>query len=266
MGDLPRWNDGLIMMGDLPRCKMMVSLWWVTYPNRRWSKYELVSLWWVTYPEKMMISLWWVTYPDEGGGLIMMGDLLIKMMISLWWVTYPGNMMVLLWWVTYPRKRWWSHYDGWPTQMKSERWSNYNGQPTQMKDERWSHYNRWPTQMQRFFQKKWSHCYGWPTQMEKCDLPDKKTWQVKSWQDKADKWRFLIARLTWRLLLMTRLISSFLWDSPISRVHLILFSFQDLNRFFVIINSMILSLSTILLDFIEDLPVTIQKFVQHLWG
>jgi hypothetical protein len=244
-------DGGLIMMGDLPRCKMMVSLWWVTYPNGRWSKYELVSLWWVTYLEKMMISLWWVTYPDEGGGLIMMGDLLIKMMVSLWWVTYPGNMMVSLWWVTYPRKRWWSHYDGWPTQMKSERWSHYNGRPTQM---------------QRVFQKKWSHYYGWPTQMEKCDLPGKKTWQVKSWQDKADKWRFLIARLTWRLLLMTRLISSFLWDSPISRVHLILFSFQDLNRFFVIINSMILSLSTILLDFIEDLPVTIQKFVQHLWG
>jgi hypothetical protein len=29
-------QDGLIMMGDLPGWKkMMVSLWWVTYPNGR---------------------------------------------------------------------------------------------------------------------------------------------------------------------------------------------------------------------------------------
>jgi hypothetical protein len=75
---------------------------------------------------------------------------------------------------------------------------------------------------------------------------------------------------TWHLLgagwlgdsLMTGLISSFLWDSPIGRVHLILFSFQDLNRILVIINSMILSLSTTLLDFIEDLSVTNHKYVQ----
>jgi hypothetical protein len=100
--------------------------------------------------------------------------------------------------------------------------------------------------------------------VEKCDLPGKKTWQTKSWQDKADKQRFLIVGLTWRLLLMIGLISSFLWDSPTSRVHLILFSFQDLNRFFVIINSMILSLSTILLDFIEDLPVTITSMCSAL--
>jgi len=41
-----KMENGLILMGDLPRNKMMVSLWWVTYP------------------EKMMVSLWWVTYPD----------------------------------------------------------------------------------------------------------------------------------------------------------------------------------------------------------
>jgi len=172
----------------------MVLLWWVTYPNERWNKFEVVSLLWVTYPVKK--KMW--------SGLIVMGDL------PKW------KMMVWLWWVTYPNGRWWSHYD------------------------------------------------GWPTQMEKCDLPSKKTWQAKSWQDKADKRRFPIAGLTWRLLLMTGLISSFIWDSPTSRVHLILFSFQDLNRFFIIINSMILSLSTILLDFIEDLLVTITCAV--LWG
>jgi hypothetical protein len=34
MGDLPRKN-GLIVMGDLPKWKMMVLLWWVTYPDVR---------------------------------------------------------------------------------------------------------------------------------------------------------------------------------------------------------------------------------------
>jgi hypothetical protein len=44
MGDLPRKHNGLIVMGDLPK-------------------------------EKVVVLLWWVTYPGEGGGLIMMGDL-----------------------------------------------------------------------------------------------------------------------------------------------------------------------------------------------
>jgi len=66
-------DDGLIMMGDLPRWKM-VSLWWVTYPKERWSHYDG----WPTQM-KMMVSLWWVTYPDKGGGLIMMGDLPISL-------------------------------------------------------------------------------------------------------------------------------------------------------------------------------------------
>jgi len=179
----------------------MVSLWWVTYPNERWKKFEVVSLLWVTYPIKKkceVVSLLWVTYPNESGGLIMMGDLL--------------------------RWRCWSHYDGWPTQMQDKRRSHYNGWPTQMNDE------------------KRSHCNGWPTRMIKCDLPGKKTWLEKSWQDKVDKLRFLIAGLTWRPLLMTWLISLFLWDFPTGRVHLIPFSFQDLNRwFFVVIDSMILS-------------------------
>jgi len=29
-------KSGLIIMGDLPKWKMMVSLWWVTYPSERW--------------------------------------------------------------------------------------------------------------------------------------------------------------------------------------------------------------------------------------
>jgi hypothetical protein len=46
------------------------------------------------------------------------------------------------------------------------------------------------------------------------------------------------------------------------RVDLIFFPFQGQNYdFFVIINLMILSLSTILLDFIEDFLVTNQKYM-----
>jgi hypothetical protein len=50
-------EDGLIMMGDLPKWKM-VSLWWVTYPSERWwSHYD-------GWPSQM-----------QDDGLIMMGDL-----------------------------------------------------------------------------------------------------------------------------------------------------------------------------------------------
>jgi len=124
MGDLPkeRWwshcngrptqmkDVGLIMMGDLPKWKM------------------LVSLLWVTYPEKVMVSLWWVTYPKKDGGLIVMGDLpRWKMLVSLWWVTYPNKRC---WshcygWPT--QKKWWSHCDGWPTQRKMQRFFQKNG-------------------------------------------------------------------------------------------------------------------------------------------
>ena len=61
MGDLPRWKNvknGLIMMGDLPKWKK----WWSHCDG------------WPTQVEKMMVSLWWVTYPKKDG-LIMMGDL-----------------------------------------------------------------------------------------------------------------------------------------------------------------------------------------------
>jgi len=129
-------KSGLIVMGDLPRWK-----WWSHYDG------------WPTQM-KVVVSLWWVTYPDEGGGLIMMGDLpkekkwsycdgwptqmederwshCYGKVVSLLWVTYLGKwwsyydgwptqkkILVSLWWVTYPNKRCWSHYDGWPTQRK----------------------------------------------------------------------------------------------------------------------------------------------------
>jgi hypothetical protein len=96
MGDLPRKNnDGLIVMGDLPKGMMMVSLWWVTYLNEEWKVYEVVSLLWVTYPK------------EKKSGLIIMGDLPRWKMKS--GLIVMGDL---------PRKRWWSHCDGWPTQRK----------------------------------------------------------------------------------------------------------------------------------------------------
>jgi len=152
----------------------------------------------------------------EDDGLIMMGDLPKWKMEKIWsGLIVMGDLLDkekmwsgLIIMGDLPKWKWWSHYDGWPTQMKvvvSLWWVTY------------------------------------PIK-KKCDLPGKKTWLEKSWQDKVDKLRFLIAGLTWRPLLMTWLISLFLCDFPTGRVHLIPFSFQDLNRwFFVIIDSMILS-------------------------
>jgi len=86
MGDLPKWkesevrphyngwltqkkNDGLIVMGDLPR-KMM--------------KGGLIIM---GDPLKWKIEKMW-------SGRVIMGDLpRWKMVVSLWWVTYPEKMM-----------------------------------------------------------------------------------------------------------------------------------------------------------------------------
>jgi hypothetical protein len=60
-GDLPREkDDGLIMMGDLPRWKLMVSLWWVTYPDEGVKRSHCYG---------------WPTQEMMKGGLIIMGDL-----------------------------------------------------------------------------------------------------------------------------------------------------------------------------------------------
>ena len=145
-----------------------------------------------------------------------------------------------------------SHYNGWPTQVedrKNVKWSCYNGWPTQVEDRKnvkWSRYNGWPTQMEDgglivmgdLPRKKW--CFFFKKMVSllrvtypkiECDLPGQK--DLAGAVLTGQGWE------TWHLLgagwledsLMTRLISSFLWDSPTGRVHLILFSFQDLNRF-----------------------------------
>ena len=96
-------------------------------------------------------------------------------------------------------------------------------------------------------------------------------WLDFSWWQGWKTWCIPIAGLTWRLLMMTRLIFSFLWDFPNSRVHLIFFTFQGHNHdFSVIISSMILfSFSfffSILLNFFEDFPVTNKNICAMLWG
>jgi len=77
---------------------------------------------WPTRVEKMMVSLWWVTYPEkkkwshcdgwltqvEDDGLIMMGDL-PKWKSGKWSHCYG--------WPTQMKDERWSHYNGWPTQM-----------------------------------------------------------------------------------------------------------------------------------------------------
>jgi hypothetical protein len=70
MGDLPRKNDSLIMMGDLPKWKRgrVVSFLWVTYPEKndslivmgdlpKWKRGRVVSFLWVTYSGGKMASL-----------------------------------------------------------------------------------------------------------------------------------------------------------------------------------------------------------------
>jgi len=77
-------QDGLIMMGDIPRWKMMVLLWRVTYPDARWSHYD-------RWPTRMQDDglIMMGDLPKKNNGLIVMGDLpKWKMMVSLWWVTY----------------------------------------------------------------------------------------------------------------------------------------------------------------------------------
>ena len=126
---------------------------------------------------------------------------------------------------------------------------------------------------------RWSHCNGWHTQDDKKKIwltwwsPERMTWLEKLMlpdcrvdliipdRGVLKTWCFSIAGLTWKLLLMTRLIFSFLWDFPNGRVHLIFFLFHDQNRFFVIINAMFLSLSTISLDFVKDFSVITKKYV-----
>jgi hypothetical protein len=73
MGDLPRKDDGLIMMGDLPRWR-----WWSHYDG------------WPTHKNDGLIMMG--DLPRKHNGLIVMSDLpKEKVVVSLWWVTYPDE-------------------------------------------------------------------------------------------------------------------------------------------------------------------------------
>jgi len=89
-------QDGLIMMGDLPRWKMMVSLWRVTYSDARWSHYDG----WPTHMQEDGLIVMGDLPKQEKimeDGLIMMGDLSRrKMMVSLWWVTYLYDGLIMM--------------------------------------------------------------------------------------------------------------------------------------------------------------------------
>jgi hypothetical protein len=157
----------------------------------------------------------------------------------------------------------WSRYNGWPTQVedrKNVKWSRYNGWPTQMEDRKnmkWSHCNGWPTQVEDRKNMKWSHCNGWPTQME--DEKNMKRSHYYGWPThvKDVMWQVWKMGLTWRspegmieegpenlvlldnswsqglktrCFLIARLIFSFLWDFPNSKVYLIFFPFQGHNH------------------------------------
>jgi len=111
-------QDGLILTGDLPRCKM-VSLWWVTYPSGE--KGRVVSFLWVTYPgEEWPYYNGWPIQVKKDGEWSHSNGWPTQKMVSLWWVTYPSG-----------KGEEWSHSYGWPTQ--GEEWPHYNGWPTQVK-------------------------------------------------------------------------------------------------------------------------------------
>jgi len=126
-------------MGDLPKWKMVVSLWWVTYPDRKKKRRSHYNGWPAQMKDKKRSHCnGWPTQMEKNG-LIIMGDLprcktkggliIIGDLPKERWSKYE---LVSLLWVTYPNGRW-SHCDGWPTQQKW--WSHYDGWPTQMEDD-----------------------------------------------------------------------------------------------------------------------------------
>jgi hypothetical protein len=147
----------------------------MTYPKERWSHYDgwpTQERWshydgWPTQVKKMMVSLWWVTYPKKDG-LIMMGDLPRWKIEKIWsGLIIMGDLPK---WKEYEVR---SHYNGWPTQKKMM-------------------VLLWRVTYPEKWWKVVSLLRVTYPKIE-CDLPGKKTWPAKSWQDKADKRRFLIA-------------------------------------------------------------------------
>jgi hypothetical protein len=83
-----KWSHCNGWPAQVERMWKAVLLWWVTYLDGRWKKYEVVSLLWVTYPNER----WWSHYDG--------------------WPTQMED----------EKKVKWSHCYGWPTQMKDVMW------------------------------------------------------------------------------------------------------------------------------------------------
>jgi len=138
-----------------------------------------------------------------------------------------------------------SHYNGWPTQVEDRnnvKWSRYNGWPTQAEDRKnvkWSHCYGWPTQMEDEKNMKRSHYYEWPTQMKDVMWQVWKmglTWRSPEGMIEEGPENLVLLDNSWsqglktRCFLIARLIFSFLWDFPNSKVYLIFFPFQGHNH------------------------------------
>jgi len=120
-----------------------------------------------------------------------------------------------------------SHCNGWPTQMEDE------------KNMKRSHYYGWPTHVEDRKNVKWSHCYGWPTQMKDVMWQVWKmglTWRSPEGMIEEGPKNLVLLDNSWsqglktRCFLIARLIFSFLWDFPNSKVYLIFFPFQGHNH------------------------------------
>ena len=117
-------ENGLILMGDLPRKK-----------NEVWSHYTG----WPSHVERIWKSGLvvmgdlpkWKT--NVKCGLIVMGDLPIwkeyEKVVSLWWATYPNRKNMKCGLIVMGRSQMekkheevWSHCHGWPTQMEDVIW------------------------------------------------------------------------------------------------------------------------------------------------
>jgi len=142
------------------------------------------------------------------------------------------KVVVSLWWVTHPNGRWW-----------------------------WSHYNGWPTQTEDGLIMT-GDLLRWKM---KGGLPGKKTWLEKSWQDKAAKlgvswlqdWH---EDSSWWQGWSPHFFEIFLMAGFIS-----FFSHSMIKTDSLLLSTQWFFLYTILLDFIEDFPITIQISVQFFF-
>jgi len=140
----------------------------------------------------------------------------------------------LIVWVTNPRKMMVSLY-GWRTQEKNDGLIVWVTNPRKMMVSLYG----WRTQVEDRKNMKWSHCYGWPTQLKDVMWQVWKmglTWRSPEGMIEEGPENLVLLDNSWsqglktRCFLIARLIFSFLWDFPNSKVYLIFFPFQGHNH------------------------------------